>query len=254
MPEDNKKISLVHTPCKECVFAIYDNKLQTGCAANMLDKFAKSGYEILEVYDNEKEFYVINNKKCIFMRKKAWLDKHNLTNIDNALFKATEENNVKYILILNINQDTTQTHIDKILGYFDKQTPRPVGVLIMTDKRDKLQIRVQELAKYLSNKKINWRIQQFVDEDLTQTQKIKAIIQSAPMNRYYYYINPCEFTGKDIDISTINSKILNGLVFGCMSIGGGLFFSYLSWQYAKRNKDIDIISDTKFHVPYENIK
>jgi hypothetical protein len=89
---------------------------------------------------------------------------------------------------------------------------------------------------------------------MNSTQKIKAIIQSAPMNRYYFYVQPQNFNKRSFDIQIINNKILDGLTFGCMNCGGALLFSYLSWQYAKNNQDIDILLDSKYHIKYENIK
>jgi hypothetical protein len=58
----------VKTNCKECVFAIYDDKTQTSCAFNRIEKFGSS---IIESYDNEKEFYVIN-RLCNYYRHANW--------------------------------------------------------------------------------------------------------------------------------------------------------------------------------------
>lgn len=254
MPEDNKKLSIIHTPCKQCIFAEYDHKTQTGCAVGMLDKFRNSGYEIIEVYDDEQEFFVINDKKCIFMRQKNWLDKDDISSITEAIDLATKENQIKYILILDINEKTTLDSIQNTIEFFISQKIKPVGILVMTDHKYSLQIEIKDIAKLLDSTKIKWRIQKFIDDDLVFTQKIKAIIQSAPVNRFYFYLDPTNFKTANIDMEYLNAKILDGLVFGCLNIGGGLFFSYLSWQYAKLNKDIDILSDTKLHILYENIK
>jgi hypothetical protein len=255
MPEDNnKKLNVIHTPCKECVFAEYQDNTQTGCAAGMLDKFKSAGYDIVEVYDNDKEFFVINNKKCLFMRPQNWLIKNKTNNINEALEIATKENQIKYILILDINDSTTLDSINTTLTFFNEQKIVPAGILVMTDKKYKLQVDIKNIAKLLDSTKIKWRIQKFIDEDLSFSQKIKAIIQSAPMNRFYLYLDPIKFNTAGLDIGFLNTKILDGLVFGCVNMGGGLFFSYLSWQYAKLNKDIDIILDKTLHIPYEDIK
>jgi hypothetical protein len=63
-----------------------------------------------------------------------------------------------------------------------------------------------------------------------------------------------KFDSNNLNMSVLNTKILDGMVFGCLKIGGGLFFSYLSWQYAKLNKNIDILLDSQYHTYYENIK
>jgi hypothetical protein len=255
MPEADKKISIVHTPCKECVFAVYDEQsTQTACKANMLDKFKSLGYEILDVYDNEKEFFVINNKKCMFMRSNAWLTNKKISDIDEALSVARDENNIKYILLLEIDGSCSQSDIETTIDKFCGQSIPPIGILVMVDHKHKLQINLNQIAKHLDNKKIKWRIQKFIDDEMNSTQKIKAIIQSAPMNRYYFYVQPQNFNKRSFDIQIINNKILDGLTFGCMNCGGALLFSYLSWQYAKNNQDIDILLDSKYHIKYENIK
>jgi hypothetical protein len=254
LEDNNKKLSVIHTPCKECVFAEYDHKRQTGCAAGMLDKFKNSGYDIVEVYDNEKEFFVINNKKCIFMRKINWLNNRGFNSLTKAVEEAKKENEIKYILILDINKNTSLYSIQNVINFFNKQEIIPTGILVITNTNEDLQIKIKDIAKLLDIQKIKWRIQKFIDQSLNFTQKIKAIIQSAPVNRFYFYIDPMKFDSNNLNMSVLNTKILDGLVFGCLKIGGGLFFSYLSWQYAKLNKNIDILLDSQYHTYYENIK
>jgi len=59
----------LQTSCKNCTFAIYNELTQTGCSADRIEKFNKS--DIIEAYDNEKEFYVINNF-CNLYRPLSW--------------------------------------------------------------------------------------------------------------------------------------------------------------------------------------
>ena len=56
---------MIHTPCKDCVFAIYDDKTQINCSQDCIDKYKKLDVPIVEVYDDDKEFYVIEGRKCI---------------------------------------------------------------------------------------------------------------------------------------------------------------------------------------------
>jgi hypothetical protein len=65
--ETNKHLT---TSCKDCVFAQYDGNTQTGCAADRLDLFRDQGY-IIEAYDEEKEFYVIDCF-CNYYRTPKW--------------------------------------------------------------------------------------------------------------------------------------------------------------------------------------
>ena len=65
----------LQTSCKECVFASYEGwneetlqKTQTACLADRLKHFDG---DIIEAYDNEKEFYVIN-RVCTCFRPSYW--------------------------------------------------------------------------------------------------------------------------------------------------------------------------------------
>lgn len=58
----------VQTSCKECVFALYEGKTQTACLANRLKHFEGA---VVEAYDDDKEFYVIN-RACTFFRPSHW--------------------------------------------------------------------------------------------------------------------------------------------------------------------------------------
>ena len=66
MPPDPTK----QTSCKNCVFAIYEDKTQVGCEDNRVSKF---GDLVIEAYDDSKEFYVIN-RLCNLYRNVKWND------------------------------------------------------------------------------------------------------------------------------------------------------------------------------------
>lgn len=47
----------LYTSCKDCKFAIYNEKTQTGCQADQIERFGKEN--VIEAYDDDEEFYVI---------------------------------------------------------------------------------------------------------------------------------------------------------------------------------------------------
>lgn len=61
MPE----IKPVHTACKKCIFAEWEKNTQTGCFFNRTSKFD----DVLEVYDDDSEFFVINGRKCNYFKE-----------------------------------------------------------------------------------------------------------------------------------------------------------------------------------------
>jgi len=67
---------MIHTSCKSCILASYSNITQNDCKANLLEKYKKLKVPIVEVYDEEKEFFVIEGRQCTYYRNKDWLDFH----------------------------------------------------------------------------------------------------------------------------------------------------------------------------------
>ena len=62
----------LQTNCKTCVFATYDGGTQVACEAGRVEKYEKQGL-LIEAYDNDKEFYVIDTL-CNFLRPPHWND------------------------------------------------------------------------------------------------------------------------------------------------------------------------------------
>jgi hypothetical protein len=60
------------TSCKQCKFAMYKDKTQTDCLIGKIDDFRKQNINIIEAYDEEKEFYVIQ-RICQYYRGPNWL-------------------------------------------------------------------------------------------------------------------------------------------------------------------------------------
>lgn len=58
------------TACKECLFAIYDGKTQTGCTLGRIEKF-QDLEQVIDAYDDSKEFYVIKGI-CNAVRQSGW--------------------------------------------------------------------------------------------------------------------------------------------------------------------------------------
>lgn len=60
----------LQTSCKTCLFATYKGGTQTGCKAGRIKKYRDQGL-VLEAYDNDREFYVINTL-CNQLRTPEW--------------------------------------------------------------------------------------------------------------------------------------------------------------------------------------
>jgi hypothetical protein len=248
----NKKISLIHTPCKECVFAIYQENTQTGCKINYLQKYKEKNIEILEVFDKEKNFFVINNKKCLGYRDKKWLDKHR--DAENISDIVAQENALKYIVLIPIESTCTIENIKRSVLSILNQKILPKGILFYKNRLEKHKLQNKELLDFMSSIKENiyWRIQNFIDDDMTDNSRLKAAISSCPINRFYLLVDtktnlPSNCVGK------IQNYIDNGNSFGCINIQGHKFFSYITVQYCENIKHINLLEDVSLHTQYETI-
>ena len=96
--------SLLQTSCKECLFATYEGKTQTGCEANRIVKFEDY---VIEAYDDEKEFYVIDCL-CNYHRSPSWNDGK------ADLSKVIDENKPTFAIILDTD-DITKAKVDSTL-------------------------------------------------------------------------------------------------------------------------------------------
>ena len=157
---NDKKISLVHTPCKNCVAAVYKKDTQTGCYFKQLDKFEGN---VLEVYDGEKEFFVIDKKKCMYYRENSWLNKKNIK-IDQAIHEIKKEHTIPYIAILNIDKIKNLTAFNEAVDRLVKQKTPPCGFVVMMQQDKQYSIKLKEIMESLQETQIPWRVQSFIEK------------------------------------------------------------------------------------------
>jgi hypothetical protein len=93
------------TSCKECIFAKYEDKTQIGCVANRIIKFQNLN-NVIEAYDDDKEFYVINGF-CNYYRNQQWND--GVANID----RAKKESSLTFDIFINCD-DINEEYKNKI--------------------------------------------------------------------------------------------------------------------------------------------
>lgn len=113
--EPNKKIQ---TSCKECLFAVYGDKTQIGCQFDKLNKFDNNN--IIEAYDDEKEFYVID-RLCNHYRDNKWnngiADKN----------KVEKETQVSFDILFNCEEidDNYSQYITNFYEYYNSDVYDP---------------------------------------------------------------------------------------------------------------------------------
>lgn len=102
--EAEKSIPFVHTSCKDCIFAEYNDNVQSGCKQNRLNKFKKE--QKTDETDNKIHFLL--EGICNFCRNQDWKDKAG----SDYLNKLKLETCAKVDLIL-INTESTLSRIEQ---------------------------------------------------------------------------------------------------------------------------------------------
>ena len=112
MNEENKMLSQIHTSCKNCVFANYtaDGLVQSGCKLGKIQDYKKAGIDILDVYDDELQFSVINGRVCLFYRNEEVMEQYP-KDIWKDIVKL--QTKVPYHAMVLIEPDTTFKEVKK---------------------------------------------------------------------------------------------------------------------------------------------
>jgi hypothetical protein len=127
LPQDQH----IKTSCKNCAFAVYDGKTQKSCS---FDRIGHFGDSIVEAYDDQKEFYIIN-KFCNYYRDKAW----GYSEADKE--KTKKESALSFDVVFdcsNLSQEKIQNIIHSInsIDYYDKKVNFILLQLKINDRYD----------------------------------------------------------------------------------------------------------------------
>lgn len=143
-----------NTPCKDCAFAKYteDGLTQIGCELGYIDKFKAVGNEVVEAYDQDKEFYVIMNRRCPGFRSQEWANK--VPPEKRESFMALE-NHLPFHVVIFANDDIEKMRAT--LKSLKAQEQKPTNVTVIRRKFNKL--KPKKIEKLLDKHKFAWRIE-----------------------------------------------------------------------------------------------
>lgn len=180
-------ITPVHTSCKNCVFADYSGNSQTGCSIDYLEKYRNINATILEAYDEEKEFYVINGKKCLCYRENSWFKQYDMeaSPLQDKINKVKEQNHLHYLLVINLynfSDENLQTAVQEISQLSVK--PQKI-IFIRYMKNRSFEFNVLNSMLKESGLDCRWRIQSMIDDSLTHEQILHNIVN---INKNYRFI------------------------------------------------------------------
>ena len=220
------KVSQVHTACRNCVFATWDEKTQIGCMLNRIEAYERAGITVHEVYDDDdNEFFVIDGRFCLFYRTK---DLQGDTPIDDYVNQVLQETVLPGHVIIFFRQDDNfddlKTAIDAVW------MPRVVTVVnqqyIAYVKDPDKYTKPSAILDYLNKKGFrNYYLRNITDEDISDLDIIDLVFDTSKTLPYTFYV--CFETSKGVDttfLRDIQAFVLNQMQqFGViLSEDGGI--------------------------------
>lgn len=245
-------IDIIHTPCKNCIFALYEDKTQVGCHLGYLDKYKNKGLNVIEAYDNDLEFFVINGKKCVGYRENPWFAKYGLehASLEDKTSKFKELNRINYVLVINfIEIGDKQEDIDNLKRALSLLTIHPKKIVFVRGPEGTETTIYASIQKLMTESKIDcqWRIQTMVDDSISNENILHNIINHDKSYRFVCHIKKSECNNLNRVVQKADEIVYNDLDqfmvltdehSSCVIFGAGVYrFSLV--EHGK-----DILSET----------
>ncbi len=227
------KIDKVHTSCKNCIFALYKDITQIGCKVNKIDMWENQEIRILEAFDEEKEFFIINGKKCPYKRITAWGNKYPK---DEHIQRVESEVVLQYhaIVIATNNIHNINTTIMSLL----EQEIKPKKITLINFNN----IYPSDLIPLLQSTGIQWQIDNIVD-DISVEKAIDNVVTFCNTPYYAIFYSGLKLWGdkypKPEFTSNINKMVKEAVPFVLIkgnSEGSGQFIHTITHKILKGNK------------------
>jgi hypothetical protein len=177
----------ISTSCKNCYFAEYKDNTQTGCCLDRLEKYKNINAEVIEAYDDDKEFYVIQDKICVYYRNHEFIEELGLSDSEDILRTIKSELHAPYHLILFFRENDTQADLEKCIQGASNQKIKPkVFTVINKFNRHVEASKIMEIVNHYGFD--YWRIQNAAnlefewDRDL-----IDLSYDSTKKHKYLFY-------------------------------------------------------------------
>lgn len=161
------KIDTIHTPCKKCVFADYRDNTQIDCYLDLINDFRKKNIEILEAYDEDKEFFIVNGKKCYGYKEAKYFDNRDMgsSTIDEKVAYIKNTFKINYVVSINLIKFTLE-EIDEIIASLTNHAIPPKKIILVRYQDDKDVYTFSNLKNILDkHNPREWRIQTVLDRE-----------------------------------------------------------------------------------------
>jgi len=177
-----KKISVVSTTCKNCLFAKYDGDTQIDCELGKIEKIdAHPLYEIIGINDDEKKFFILNHHLCLHQRVAGWV--HDNKSMDEMISLVKDEVKMNWgaIIILKNEHANDMSRVEKRISEILEQPKKPSWIGVISNDRD---LELFWIISHLNNQGIRWAIESG-EEDIRKY--IDVIFNKFKKNKFVFY-------------------------------------------------------------------
>lgn len=242
-------IDIIHTPCKNCTFAKFEQNTQTGCELGYLDIYKnRSDLEILEVYDESKEFFVINKKKCIGYREDKWFKQYGdqELSMEQKINLYFEKNKISYAMVINL-KDANQTDLENIIDQIQKLSIKPEKIILVRypPSNNEILFPYEYIKNIIDTLNINWKIQTVVDPNITYEFMLHNITTTNKKYRFIVSINnQCDNIDQVINYANdVICKNLNSFEIISNKTKSCIIFPSIVYRYAMFMYKQNILED-----------
>lgn len=148
-------------PCKNCVFAVYEEDTQTSCKHDRIRLFEEIGAEIIEAYDNDKEFFVIKNRKCNLYREPAWGKQYPKRKWKE---QARKEIVFPFDLIIEMRSGQNTHDLAMTLGSINEDIPPRTVIVVLAYGFDEKE--VPNILASMKSLGFPWKLDRITDPDV----------------------------------------------------------------------------------------
>ena len=182
-------ISATSTSCHGCIFALSEEDTQTGCMAGQIDKFKKSGVEVLEVFNvDDGEFYLIKDKLCIYYRPHEIKEALDVT-AEELLKNIQAKLKIKYQVILFWRKEDTIEDLQKRVEELHNQAIKPEIVTVIDRSHSDVPREGEIIKLFNNNYSFNyWRIQRAAATDQSDIELIDICYDNTKRNKFFFYM------------------------------------------------------------------
>ena len=206
----------IKTVCRDCAFAKYEGETQIGCKLGKLEKLRDLGETVVAAYDDtEKEFFIIQDRFCVFWRDPNWKDSEfaripkDKRNDESLATRVRYEVRAKFLTIVYLDESSTISDLKKTVNSLKSGLLTPKKIAFCDNQSS---VDTRELIKVAKSSGCLWGLEKIVENNANKQRCVDIVVKKAKSseNTYYSFFSAGESVPKNFH-SDIDNAINDDL-------------------------------------------